>query len=348
MESSETTPRAATTSKAVGDIWYICHGILGTAVEVFGVVGNVMSIAVLVHPDMRSSTGILLTSLAVYDIIVLTSYLFLLSMDQIFQHTRVYANFLTDLHQPTYPVWYSMSSIAFMGSSYTTLAISIERLIVVTFPLKASAWCTESRAKAAVILIFIFSALYNIPRYLVFSIVPSWDEATQKNEISLERTEFSKTYFFKAVYSVTMNITIKVFLPLTVLAVSSCFMIRAVRRTGMVRRNLQGGGLGSNHSKFSAMVVAVMVFSMTSLLTGAMEVILLRINDQQFQTADDCEVVCAAVSAVSELMAILNSGINFLLFCVFGSKFREVFRRRFCKRREMAARNSRSYTMSLS
>lgn len=347
-ESPEASLSTPTAGKAVKDIWYICHGILGTVVEVVGVVGNIVSIAVLVHPDMRSSTGIMLTSLAVYDMIVLMSYLFLLSMDQIFQHTHIYANFLSHLHRPSYPVWYGMSSVAFMGSSYTTVAISIERLIVVTVPLKASAWCTESRAKVAVILIFIFCALYNIPRYMVFSIESTSDETTRKHQITLERTWFSKTYFFKTVYSVTMNIIMKVFLPLIVLSVCSCLMVRAVRRNGRARRTLQVEASSSNHTKFSAMVVAVMVFSLLSLLTGSAEVILLRINDRQFQNADDCEIVCAAVSAVSELMAILNSGVNFLLFCVFGTKFREVFRRRFCKRWGFIPRNSSSQTFSLS
>jgi hypothetical protein len=48
---------------------------------------------------------------------------------------------------------------------YFVLAISLERLLCVKFPLKARRWCSNTRARNLSLGIITFAILYNIPRW---------------------------------------------------------------------------------------------------------------------------------------------------------------------------------------
>ena len=60
---------------------------------------------------------------------------------------------------------YPVAMMAQTGSIYMTLSVTIERYLVVCWPLKSRSICTNGRAKQAVILFALFAVLYNIPRY---------------------------------------------------------------------------------------------------------------------------------------------------------------------------------------
>ncbi len=51
------------------------------------------------------------------------------------------------------------------GSVYFVLAISLERLLCVKYPLKARRWCSYARARKLSLGIITFAILYNIPRW---------------------------------------------------------------------------------------------------------------------------------------------------------------------------------------
>jgi hypothetical protein len=62
------------------------------------------------------------------------------------------------------PPFYPLSLAAQMGSIYTCVAFTVERFIAVCRPLHAANTCTKSRAKRAILLIFLWCLVYNIPR----------------------------------------------------------------------------------------------------------------------------------------------------------------------------------------
>lgn len=51
------------------------------------------------------------------------------------------------------------------GSIYYTVAVSIERFLVVKYPIKAKYWCSYKKTRRVAYAIFAFSVLYNIPRW---------------------------------------------------------------------------------------------------------------------------------------------------------------------------------------
>ena len=59
---------------------------------------------------------------------------------------------------------YPVGMVAQTGSVYLTLAVSMERYVAVCQPLRARSICTFGRARRLVIVMGLFSLLYNLPR----------------------------------------------------------------------------------------------------------------------------------------------------------------------------------------
>lgn len=64
--------------------WYYISGLAGTAIALFGLVGNTVSIAILTHRTMRNSTSVLLIFMGVFDNVFLLLNLLLQTFPFIF------------------------------------------------------------------------------------------------------------------------------------------------------------------------------------------------------------------------------------------------------------------------
>ena len=111
--------------------------VLIPAFAIFGVVGNVLSLVVLVQHRMRSTTNVSLAALAVSDLLLLL-------------HSLTYSALrLYGLHDPlgalrasrhSYPVLGAYSSIVCARiTTWLTTMLGVERCIAVYFPIKAKA-----------------------------------------------------------------------------------------------------------------------------------------------------------------------------------------------------------------
>lgn len=70
--------------------------------------------------------------------------------------------------------WYSLSLFGALygrsGSVFTTVLITIERFLIITFPFKANAWFTLRNTKILAFIGFLIASLLNFPRFLGYSV----------------------------------------------------------------------------------------------------------------------------------------------------------------------------------
>ena len=136
------------------------EGVLSTIVGTVGVLGNISALSYF-RKRLRGPQSTfygLMIALAIYDLIIIISLIPLMSIPNFsseFGKSRFYQNFMA-----TWTLF--IAHVGLEGSIYLTMAISIERYLVICHPLRyrISSWPT----KAFVIPIACFSIIYSAPK----------------------------------------------------------------------------------------------------------------------------------------------------------------------------------------
>ncbi|KAI8790447.1 FMRFamide receptor [Biomphalaria glabrata] len=149
---------------------FVFLGVLGSALAVLGFLGNTLSIIVLQHRQMRSSTSYYLLSLAIYDNCILLGMVVYFCFPAMSPYTSSLADYQSFSSQ-TIEGGYPLSLTAQMGSIYTCVGFTVERFIAVCRPLHVANTCTRSRTLRAIALIFLWSFIYNIPRFFHYQVI---------------------------------------------------------------------------------------------------------------------------------------------------------------------------------
>lgn len=310
----------------LGPFQYYTWGITSNIIAVSGILLNILAITVLSQPRMRSSTAIYLISLAVYDNIVLLSMIVNFAIPTL----EVDAYFL-DMYFFVYnyiqPIAYPIALIAQTGTIYTTVGFTVERYVAVCRPLQAANICTTSRSKKAVFCIFLGSVIYNIPRMFEYETVLEWDDQVNKTQPIYRATELGQNKIYKEVYFIYLNLLIMFFLPFTLLAYVNTCLINAIRTSRASRVQMSSSAVKENNMTLM-LVSVVVVFLVCQLPSIADNILWTALNSYQQR----CNATYIKFTTISNLMVIFNSACNFVLYCLFGKKFRRVFCKVFCSR----------------
>ncbi|XP_050408934.2 FMRFamide receptor [Patella vulgata] len=311
------------------------NAIGGTAIAIFGLIGNVISIIVLMNYKQKSSTPLLLTFLAVFDTIFLFFELFLEQLTMLSKFgliTAAYRPFIT----PIYVLFIAVPRIAFTGTMTMTILITIERFVAVVHPLRAARLCCKSMARKAIVCVFIWAVVFNIPRYLAYTTYEKFDPKTNTTRTKFIRTKFGESNLYNDIFIIWITFTLEFLIPFIIILALNAQLLLAIRRSRAFapksQKEKKSGG------RLNAMVLAVTTMFFLCGMMSASALILARgVNKYE-----DCSVACNNYIAVADTMLIINSSVNIILYCVVGKQFRTIFMNVFCSRRR-----STSYPLSV-
>ncbi|RUS91774.1 hypothetical protein EGW08_000482, partial [Elysia chlorotica] len=141
--------------------------ILRLCLAIFGVLANTVTGVVLTNRKLWSPTSMLLLSLVAYDAVFLLASIPVSAMGVVIT---------TDLETfaVIFGICYPLRFMAQTGSIYTTVTVTIERFLIVFRPLKARGFCTFGKTRRLVVIIFIFSIVFNIPRCFFYQLATSF------------------------------------------------------------------------------------------------------------------------------------------------------------------------------
>lgn len=307
---------------------FYAWGIVANVIVFFGLVGNTLSIVVLRNKRMKSPTSVYLIALAIYDCIVLLSMSLFLALPTIYPETG-YLKGYNAAYPYMHPFAYPMALIAQTGTIYTTLGFTIERFIAVCKPLHAANMCTITRAKKVTILILICSVIYNIPRMVEYKIEMMVNVTDNVTYPYIEPTTLGKNQTFRRVYFIYLTLFIMFLIPFILLSVLNYRLIRAVKQSKMTRREFSSATStsSSKENNLTVMLISVIAVFMVCQLPSIADNILYAIVDESVLL---CSTLYIKFTTISNLMVVVNSAINFILYCLFGKKFRQVCFRTLC------------------
>ncbi|XP_076449194.1 FMRFamide receptor-like [Babylonia areolata] len=299
---------------------FIMYGVLGNVLVVLGLLGNILSIVVLCNHRMRSSTSYYLTSLAVYDNFILLSMLLFFNLPALAYKAPAIRR-LHNRYMVLIPMGYPLSLAAQMGSIYTCVAFTIERFIAVCRPLHAANTCTKSRAKRAILLIFLWSIVYNIPRCFYYDAQVVWNNQTGEHETQIHLTSLGQNELFQHIYLIYFQLIFMFLVPFLIISVLNTALLLAIKRSLHQRQEMSV--TATREHNLTVMLVAVIaVFLVCQFPTIVDNILVAIVGEVEHTTVLQYQLLYT----VCTFLVTINSSLNFMLYCLFGKKFRMVLR----------------------
>ena len=285
---------------------------------VLGILGNSISLLVLSSDRSNSTSFLTLKALALSDIALLFSalwqqvipvYSYLIGCSNVFcrniGYIRVY----------TWPI----ICIAQMNSIWLTVLISAERYTAICTPLQSKKGRNIPRIRLAIGGVLFASVAFNIPKFFEFQTVNHFDPAWNLTFVVIGDTDLRLHEVYRYAYNTALYGLVIFAMPLMILAMLNVSIVKdmreAQRRWDSLNR-IQQRELKATTIPlcivFVFLVCGTMAF--TAFVLDAIFVSVTHLLLQVF-------------TAIVNLFVVLNSAINFLIFYMFGSKFRKLCRR---------------------
>ena len=299
--------------------------IVTVAVCSFGILANFLVLLVIILSPLRNSVFMnLIMFLAIFDTIFLFSVIniqrgifgeILIKPSLLYCRFNIFFNFVTGI-----------------VSSWITVLISFERYIAIFYPFKVHIYCTKKRMLVAILIITILACTSQIPLFFTCSLVFIGQRPRCLSFISDNWSDMISIFLLLIIYSI---------IPLVIITVLNVFLIRKVQVQGAFRARSQGQHSVSISSKnvslFAMMVSLCVVFAVTSLPAS----IISTVNHLcKFTTGSRCAVIGGWIYRIPFMLNDVNHGVNFFLYCLAGSIFRQALFQLFkCKCAKSAGLN---------
>ncbi|KAG8190891.1 hypothetical protein JTE90_010316 [Oedothorax gibbosus] len=300
--------------------YILYHGYLTLAFCIFGITANILNIIVLTRRKMISPTNAILTGIAVADMLVMLSYL------PYTFHTYIRTE-ISDIERYSYgwtlfTLFHSLFTVVCHTiSTWLTVTVAIWRFLFISFPQNASIWCSMFRAKWAIAMTYVFSAIFCIPIYLTFTVyvfkstagdimyrVDFSEIASQHNRL-LEKTNFW-------IFSVITKLV-----PCVALTGISLGLIKVLYERNKRRQILKGSANNDkHHDRTTRMLLAVLLLFLFTEFPAGLLSLLSGILGSDFH-----QHVYMNVGEVMDALAMINSAINFIIYCSMSQQFRNTF-----------------------
>ncbi|XP_043211092.1 FMRFamide receptor-like [Amphibalanus amphitrite] len=214
-------------------------------------------------------------------------------------------------------------------STWLTVTFTVERYIAVCHPIRGQVYCTESRARRMIVIVYLFCFLTTLSTPFEFEVKERLDEETNSSVLSTgynehlgDNDEYKKAfYWFSAV--------VFTFIPLVLLAVFNMFLILAVKESRRQRAVLCAGESQSQQqeNKITIMLISVVIIYMLCQLPSAV----MLIYTVSPPKSSDEDGVRRILGNIFNLLVAINAAINFVLYCALSDKYRKTFLVTFCR-----------------
>lgn len=289
----------------------------------FGSVGNILSITILRRDPRHSVTLFLLTCLAVVD------FLFVLPMVLLVVIPGVCRFVCECPHRLRVAVVYSnqygwaVASMAHTGTIYTTLLVTIHRYISVCHPHKAGQLSTLFLAKVQVTIVAVFAVIYNIPRFLDFTVI----QFKNGNKEIAKRTlsDFAKKVSYQIIYKNVCFCLFMYIIPLAILSVLTFKLAQTLRNRQRYRNRVVQRVSRENNTTF-VLIIIVVIFIVCQTPTLFQRVFYSIFHDK----GRKCGHFFFYYEHIADFLAVFNSCVNFLIYVIFAKGFRKTLRDTFC------------------
>ncbi|XP_014666718.1 PREDICTED: sex peptide receptor-like [Priapulus caudatus] len=321
---------------------YICPLLI-----LITIVFNTLVVIVLFKKHMRTATNMLLTAMAISD--MLTGVVNL--------PWWIYYYVFNNYHDPVSLAWCKtyyyvgefLPIIFHTASIWLTMALAIQRYIFVCHPTYSKSWCSMERVKWNIFLIYVASTVYNVPRFFDTDYVmceTPWPLRANVTENSTNIVNHCFKDFKPWVWRIGLNVYFNIYywfrvilvhvIPCTTLIVLNSLLLAAMRQAAERRKKLMQENRKSESKKLresncttGMLIVVVSVFLVVEVPLAI--VFILHICQNTFELQVVSIDVLNTVTLTTAFLIILSYPINFCIYCGMSKQFRNTFKHLFVK-----------------
>ncbi|XP_069122609.1 FMRFamide receptor-like [Argopecten irradians] len=301
------------------DILFIMYGVLVPLVVFFGYVGNVMTVVVLQKKTMKPITSIYLQALVFSDIAFITCAFIALSMPILLATCLDPDIGLNVFNTRGYIAINFFLMTSLLCNEYILVLVSIDRYVCVCHSQKHTQIFSRTKVILSIIGVVCFSAIYNIPRIVAVKIEvsPCSNTSASVTCYSVLMTEFGESFLYQKVYAVWIYAVVNFVIPLMVIVNLNIPIVRKLWRKQIKCKRL---GMRRNSAKDHVTLVLILIMAIFALIQT------LGFINQVYYTysLEDSHSTTYLVDVVNVLY-VINSSINFIIYIAIGEKFRTTF-----------------------
>lgn len=298
------------------------HGCMSLVVCVFGSVANVINMVVLTRRSMVSPTNAILTGLAVTDLLVMVEYIPYTMHQYVWKWSSLTARFSWGwavfilFHAHFGQVFHTIS----IG---LTVTLAVWRYIAIAFPQNNASWCSMPRTLRVIVAAFFCSLICNIPNYLNFTIVQFEYKGETLYRVDLSRLALAHGEILKNITFWIYSVILKL-LPCAALTGLSVAIIKELLRTARRRAKLMNSSGRANDAEKVAdrvtkmLLVILVLFLASEVPQGILSLLTVILGSEFFPCYRN-------LGETMDMLVLLNSAINFLLYCAMSKQFRDTF-----------------------
>ena len=299
---------------------FVCGLIVYPIMCIIGLTGNLLALVVLNHRDMRTSTNVYFSSLAVSDFIkLLNDLLYFIIVAVMKTDPALGERMLSSV----YPVAHYVFNMSVCVTAWLTVSVAVERYISVCHPSRAKQLCTIRRARSVCTGVFVFMSILAVPSALRYEMRTVHDHALNVTCVSVVQTALGRNDAFMVPYSWVQN-SLRGIVPVFILIYLNVRIINELRKERVKGKKL------NSRNRITLMLIVV-VFMFLGCITP--DAIMSTFFGKGYVEED---YLVKGIREITDSLLAVNSAVNFLLYISMSVLFRKTFLKIFCNFKQKA------------
>ena len=281
---------------------------------IFGMTGNVMSIIVMSQKQMTSSTNTYLFALALSDLIKLFCDFLYFTVILLFQISPKSGN---KAYGMLYPYAHYIFNASLCVSAWLIVSVAMERYVYVCHPTKVKFYCSIHRARTISFSVFIVMSVLAIPYAMRYKTIENYNNSTGEIEYDVIVTSLWENVLFEQIFTWFQNL-MRSIIPLVILIILNACILYGLRRCRVLRSKAT-----KKHRITTMLVTVILVFLVCITPDTIMSTFFgLGYSEENY--------LARGIREITDLLLLINSASNFVIYCIFNTIFWCQFRRIFC------------------
>ena len=327
------------------DLEFILHAYVYPVIYIVGIPGNLISFALWIHPRLRNSSACYFAAIAIFDTLVLLLHL-IVTIQLVGDVEILHSDILCE----GYNVLYLSSEIM---AVLLILGLTVDRYIIVHFPMKKHCLCTISRSVKVILCLAVFAIALGITEGSFWT----YDKATHQC-ITRSAVNIKSGSHAVEVGNITI-LVVGILLPVLLVLILNLVIVIKLRKMLATRKQMMEGRERKRHDNDSTiMLLALSCYLILSEIPDSILYLLKPFflpqslqndndkygnhsHDSSYRRANERYQNYLLAAAVFGTFSLTNYAINILIYSLAGHKFRQTLIKMF-KNKSKNTQNSQS------